>query len=359
MRLQFLEPLYEQPGPVASVYLDTSRDIDEPDRAIEVRRRNLRYSLLAHDADLDTVLAVEAEAGTDREIAGPHGQAIFAAAGQVLLSECLPRPPAHDSARYGLIPDTAPLCLQHAPDIPYAAVATHRLHPSDHQDGGDEIEVDVSIGSWPMSRVAPPRQIHQQMRIDDWPEEAEVLVSELSDDMEAIVLSGDPWAANTITRLAPKRLQPRFTRRKNGAPHHPEPGRTVLEDDLADVFAGRLRDRDQQQLDAFQSQRARHPDESEGMAATVTALQRGQARAVVLTTPQPTGRHLWVGAEPTQLATSGHDLRSFGVDYFWEEQAEAALIRAAAATGSELIVTPQEQLPLKDGIGVLLRYTAR
>lgn len=360
MKLQFLEPLYESPGPVASVYLDTSRDVDEPDRAIGMRWRHLRDSLLAHDADHGTVRAVEAEVGTDREIAGLHGQAIFASHGRVLLAECLPRPPDRDTARFGTVPDTSPLCLQHAPDIPYAAVATHRLHTGEPGEAHDEIEVEVSIGSWPMSRVAPPHEIHEQIPADDWPKEARGLLAELSEETpETIVLSGDPWAANTMTRLAPKRLQPRFTKLKDGAPHHPEPGRTVLEEDLADLFADRLRDRDRQQLDAFQSQRARRPDESEGLPATVAALQRGQAQALILTTPQPSGARLWAGPEPTQLATSGHDLKAFGVDFFWEEQAPATLIRAATATQADLIVVPQDQLPLRDGVGVLLRYATR
>ncbi|WP_175412383.1 hypothetical protein [Streptomyces sp. TRM64462] len=356
MKLQFLAPLYERPGPVASVYLDTSRDIDEPDRAIDMRWRHLRDSLLAHDADPATTRAIEAEIGTDREIAGLHGQAIFAAHGRVLLAECLPRPPARDTAVYGVVPDTAQLCVQHAPDITYAAVATHRLRTG--YDGHDELEVDVSVGSWPMSRVAPPHELHERVPAEDWPDEAEHLLTDLVEESpEEIVVSGDPWAANTFTRLAPKRLRSRVTKLKNGAPHPPDPGRTALEENLADVFANRLSARDQRQLDAFQAQRAHRPDDSEGLPATVRALQRGQAQALILTTPRPADQHLWVGREPTHVATTGHELRSFGIDYFWEEPAASPLIRAATVTQADLIVVPHDDLPLRDGAGVLLRYT--
>ncbi|MDW6057428.1 hypothetical protein SAZ11_04315 [Streptomyces sp. FXJ1.4098] len=57
MRLSFLEPLYKQPGPFASVYLDTSRDsaIEDPDAAIELRWRHLRDALLSEER-LDQVL---------------------------------------------------------------------------------------------------------------------------------------------------------------------------------------------------------------------------------------------------------------------------------------------------------------
>ncbi len=104
MKLQFLNPLYEYPGTVASVYLDTSRDIDELDRAIGLRRRNLRDSLRAHDADQAAVDAIADGVGTDREVAGRHGQAIFAAHGRLFLAEVLPEPPVHDIARYRMLP---------------------------------------------------------------------------------------------------------------------------------------------------------------------------------------------------------------------------------------------------------------
>ncbi|CAL9673917.1 hypothetical protein SUDANB105_07730 [Streptomyces sp. enrichment culture] len=44
MRLSFLEPLYAEPGPFASVYLGTSRDVEHPERAIALRWGRLRES---------------------------------------------------------------------------------------------------------------------------------------------------------------------------------------------------------------------------------------------------------------------------------------------------------------------------
>ncbi|WP_406368141.1 hypothetical protein [Streptomyces sp. NBC_01546] len=41
MRLQFLTPLCARPGPIASVRLDTSREIDAPDRAVDLGWREL------------------------------------------------------------------------------------------------------------------------------------------------------------------------------------------------------------------------------------------------------------------------------------------------------------------------------
>ncbi|MDW4909236.1 hypothetical protein RB628_28825 [Streptomyces sp. ADMS] len=127
VELTFLDPVYARPGPYACAYLDTSRDIPDPEAAISLRRRHLREDLAGQGADDATVAAVADVAGSDREIAGRHGQAIFASQGHLALVEEVPDPPAHDAARFSALPDVMPLAVQHAPDIPYAAATVHRV----------------------------------------------------------------------------------------------------------------------------------------------------------------------------------------------------------------------------------------
>ncbi|MEU4732561.1 hypothetical protein [Streptomyces sp. NPDC023588] len=364
MKLQFLNPLYAHPGPVASVYLDTSRDLDEADRAIESRWRRLRKSLLAHDADPATVDAIDEAVGADREVAGRHGQAVFAAHGELLLTQCLPEPPVRDTAQYGMLPDTLPLALQHAPDIPYAVVILHRVHVGEHGGADEELEIDCESGRWPTGRVAPGARSHRRTPVDTWPKEVEELAGELAAGMdtagtETVVVAGDPWAVNSLMRAAPSRLQSALVKLKDGQHRHREPGRVLLEEELAVLLDGRLPDRDRQQVDTFLGQRARHPEYVEGLAAAVAALQRGQAQTLLLSRPVSLDRHLWVGAGPGHLALTGEELNAFGLHYYWEEPAPgAALIRAAAGTQAELIAVPDEELPLEDGVAVALRYTS-
>lgn len=362
MKLQFLNRLYETPGPVASVYLDTSRDLEDPDGAIDLRRRDLREHLLAHGAEQPDVDVLDEAVGSDREVAGPHGQAVFAAHGRLLVAECLPEPPAHDSARYGVVPDALPLALQHAPDIPYAALAVHREHTVDTGNAEDALEVERESGRWPMSRVAPDRAPARRIPVDGWPKEAEQLLTELADSVrtagtELIVLAGDPWAANALVRAAPRKLQDRFVRLKGGPPRRPEQGRALLEADLRPLLSGRLSDHDRQQLEAFHAQHARPRDAGEGLAATVTALQRGQAEAVLINRPLPPTGRLWAGSEPVQIGLTGIELNAFGVGYYWEEDPGAALLRAAWGTQAELIVVDREEATFQDGLAVLLRYS--
>ncbi|MEV8533674.1 hypothetical protein [Streptomyces sp. NPDC051211] len=407
MKLQFLSPLYEHPGPIASVFLDTSRDLGagDPDRAVELRWRKLRASLLAHEADPPTVDAVAEALGTDRdrEVAGRHGRGVFAAHGRVVLAARLPEPPAEDSARYGMLPDAMPLAFQRAPDIPYAAVVIHRLHgrgpgagpgpdasplpspppphtpspglvtprlpgggpgPAPGPDGaGEELELEHETGRWPASRVSPGARSHRRIPVEGWPKEAEQLLAELVAGVEAngheiVVVAGDPWAVNSLVRPAPRKLHGHFVKLKDGGPARPEPGRALLEEELAVLLDGRLSEHDRRELDAYLGQRARHREYVEGIAAAVAALQRGQAQALIVNRPAAPAEHLWVGAAPTHLALRGEDLHDFGLHYYWEEPAPgAALIRAAAGTQADLVVVSREELPLDDGVAVLLRYS--
>ncbi|MFD8480525.1 hypothetical protein [Kitasatospora sp. NPDC059673] len=363
MKSQFLHRLYEPDSPVASVYLDTSRDIDDPDRAIELRWRHLRENLLAHDADPDTVTAIDtvvAGAGMDRGVVGRHGQAVFAAAGRILLDERLAEPPTRDTARYGTLPDVLPLVLQRAPDIPYAALSLHRVHLPGGAGNGEELEIDHDVGRWPANRVNSTA-VHRRIPLTGWAPEAERILGELAnaapdDAPELVVIAGDPWAANTMIRLAPGHLGRRIVRLRDTDRHRPEPGRAALEHEVAMLMADRLAGRDQHRLDAFLARRARDQDTAEGLADTTLILQRGQAAALLISRSLPSLPPLWVGAAPTDVALSAADLAAFGVGYSWEADAADALVRAAVGTNADLIVVPADQAAFAEGIAVLLRY---
>lgn len=74
-----------------------------------------------------TAEAVAQVVGADPDVPGPHGQAVFAAHGQLVLAEELPEPPERNGSRLSMLPDAMPLAAQHAPDIPYVAVEARRV----------------------------------------------------------------------------------------------------------------------------------------------------------------------------------------------------------------------------------------
>ncbi|MFE5588147.1 hypothetical protein [Kitasatospora sp. NPDC056531] len=361
MRLTFLGPLYARQGPYACAYVDTSRDLDDPDRAIELRRRYLEAQLAAQGADLATTGAIAQVVGTDRDLPGRHGQAIFAAHGRLALAEELPEPPPSDTARLTMVPDAMPLALQHAPDIPYVAAAVHRVpQPPVARVAEAEVEVTVQAGRWPATRVAPGHRSRRQVPAEEWRQAAVAVAGRIADladrgDAEEIVLSGDHRARNTIARELPKRLRPRIVG-IDSTGWDAEPERALLEEELRYLFRGRLSARDQASVERFLARRARGSGAAEGLAVTVAALRRGQAEAVLINDPFDLHQRLWVGLAPKQIGLTEVELRGIGVESGWQEPADAALIRAIVGTGAELVVVPRDELPLPDGLGALLRY---
>jgi hypothetical protein len=363
VKLSFLDPLYAAPGPLAGIYLDTSRDIDDPDKAVELRWRHLWNELMDQGTDSATVSALGKAVGTDSDVPGRHGQALFAAHGRLVLAQELPEPPVRDTARYGDIPDAMPLAVQHAPDIPYVAVEVSR---EDRDGDAPEVMARLEAGRWPMSRVAPEPRLDRRFPARQWHEGAAGLAEELDDlvhrsGAEVIVLgadAGQPWERGVLINRMPGALRERTVtvERGEGQPAA-ETGRALLEDELAKVLGGRLNQRDRMHIDMYQAQRARYPAISEGMEAAVAALQRGQAQALLVNRPAEPTQRLWGGTRPTQIAQSADDLWVFGAPSVREEPAESALIRAVVGTGAELIVVPRDELPMDDGVGVLLRYT--
>ncbi|WP_406411379.1 hypothetical protein [Streptomyces sp. NBC_01614] len=121
-----------------------------------------------------------------------------------------------------------------------------------------------------------------------------------------------------------------------GDGHAAGEGRALLEQELSDVFRGRMSGRDRARVEKFRTRRIRQVGAVEGMAAVVAALQRAQAGALLLNTPVDLPLRLWAGSEPTQIALSAAGLESFGVLGCQEEPSGAALIRALVRTGAEL-----------------------
>ncbi|WP_327364206.1 MULTISPECIES: baeRF2 domain-containing protein [unclassified Streptomyces] len=358
MRLSFLEPLYTESGPFASVYLDTSRDVEQPDRAVALRWRRLREDLTRQGADRALLGVLEEAVGTDAEVPGMHGQAIFAANGSLVMDGELPRPPAHDSARYSTLPDAMPLVTQHLPEIPYLAVVVHYGGLPTAETHG-LVRVEAESGTWPASTVTPGERLHHEVAVATWHDSAVRLGHRLDawarrTHADAVVVAGDEWAGNVLVRRLPHALRGKVVRVGGSTPT--DTGRALLEPQLGSVFRGRMAEHDRDLVNIFIGRRALGGPVTEGLEPTVAALQRGQVSALLLNRPPAASLRLWTGPRPTQLALAEEELVSFGVRATREEPADEALVRALVGTAAELVVVPEDELGLDEGVGALLRY---
>lgn len=358
MRLSFLEPLYTESGPFASVYLDTSRDMPQSDRAVALRWRRLREELTRQGADRALLGVLEEAVGADAELPGTHGQAIFTAGGSLVLDGELPRPPDHDSARYSTLPDTMPLVTQHVPEIPYLAVVVHYGGlPTAETHGW--VTVEAESGTWPASTVAPGERLHHNVAVATWHHSAVQLGHRLDawarrTHADAVLVAGDAWAGNVLVRRLPHALRGKVVR--CGGPTPTDTGRALLEPQLGSVFRGRMAEHDRDLVNIFIGRRALGGPATEGLEAALAALQRGQVTALLLNHPPAASLRLWTGPQPTQLALTEEELVSFGVRAPREEPADEALVRALVGTAAELVVVPEDELALDEGVGALLRY---
>jgi stalled ribosome rescue protein Dom34 len=111
----------------------------------------------------------------------------------------------------------------------------------------------------------------------------------------------------------------------------------------------------QSRLDDFRGKAARGKA-AEGLAPTLAALRAGQASEVLIADDPSSTARAWVGPQPVDVAVSRHELTERGVRQTVEDRADAAVVRAATATGAELRFVPEGQQPPRGGIGALLRY---
>lgn len=89
----------------------------------------------------------------------------------------------------------------------------------------------------------------------------------------------------------------------------------------------------------------------------VARLQRGQVDTVLLVNDESSTDMLWTAPEdPSLVSVDDHVLREAGVADPVKVRADAALVRAIAGTGADLILVEPGEAPLEHGMGAVLRY---
>ncbi|WP_306207064.1 baeRF2 domain-containing protein [Actinoplanes sp. RD1] len=366
MRLDFLRPLFDQPGLWVSVYLDATRAGENAAHEVELRWRALRESLTAQGADEATLDAVAEAIGAHPYQPGRYGLAVFARAGQVALLETLSAPPAADEAYAGPLPHAMPLVAQRGEDVPYVRVLADRT-------GGD---LDaISAGGVPRHRQVtgdesfPLRKVHaggwsdrryDQAAEETWKRNAgnvATAAAELADsiDAEVIVVGGDVRAVEKFEGELPKRWRERLVRTDAGS-RHAGADEAALDDVTVQAIAETA---DRHVREAINRYRTQLGDGTAGTGLTdvVTRLQRGQADIVLLHNDPSSTDTLWIDpGDVTLVSVDDHVLREAGVQDPRKVRADAALLRAVAGTGASLILVAPDEVELEHGIGAVLRY---
>jgi hypothetical protein len=366
VRLGFLRHLYDNSTDAcASVYLDTWRGGETAAGEVELRWRAAREKLAGSGADAATLDAL-GELVTDPDYAAP-GLAVFARAGQVLLARPLPGPPLRgEMARYSPLPHVLPMLAQAAPEVPHLRISADRSggelvevfgqrHGGTQHNGPQRVQGEgwpvhkPRIGGWSQARYQ--RSAEEAWANNEKEFAAAVTAAAERVGAELIVLAGDTRARSLLLDHLGQPLRDKAVIVDKEVPA----GSAAL----AEVAAAEIRRRTEQaSRDGLDSVRTQLPRgrAAEGFSDVVAALRDRRVSDLFLADDPSSTAVLWIGPEPSELATSADELRERGTAEPVTDRADAALVRGLVLTDAELWFVPEDEPPPKDGIAALLRY---
>jgi hypothetical protein len=368
VHLTTFRPLYDRPGPWASVYLDASHDTEDSGKTIELRWRSARERLAAAGCDPRTLAALAEAIDAEPARPGPYGLALFAAHGDVALAETLHGPPRREIADFGPLPHIMPLVAQLGEELPYLQVVVDHTGGRIEAAGAGRLrrtEAVAGRADFPIRKVRPggwsqPR--YQQAAEESWRRNAgdvaeAVIAAAERTDAEIIVVAGDPKSRPMLLDRLPERWRRRVVQ-TDAAPGARADGAdpAALDEVTARAVAERAAADRAELLDRFHAQRGNDAAAGAGLPAVVAALQRGQVDTVLLADDPSSTAELWVGEAPLELSFDRAELAGMHVAQPRRARADAALLRALACTGGNLILVGPAEGGLDGGVGALLRY---
>ncbi|WP_030906443.1 Vms1/Ankzf1 family peptidyl-tRNA hydrolase [Streptomyces sp. NRRL F-5126] len=383
MNLAPLAPLYERPGPWASVYVDTSATDQSPTGRRALRTRQVCADLAEQGADEATREAVrdalEAFATEPPEGGGetgglgrPPGRALFASHGEVVLDPPLTVAPATEAAAsWARLPHVAPL-LELAPDEPRCLVAYIDRIGADFElrtAAGREPAGSVDGEDWPVHRTATSEwdERHFQLSVENtWAQNAKNVADAITAKLaetgaQVTVLAGDDRERRTVRVHLPRQMEATVVESPHGGRARGADSR-LLEEDVSEAMRAYARDRTAGELDRFRMARTMSGgsiDAAEGVPALVEAAREHRIGTLFV---QPQGsdarREVWAGPQPDQIALRRTETRYLGEPEPFAARADDALIRSATMTGADAVVVEPPPNGRGDDIGAGARAAA-
>lgn len=375
MELGFLNPLFDRPGPWASVYFDTSLATEDALTRHELGARAACDRLAALGADERTRRAVFEALSSLPRTTHPPGRAVFATDGEVVLDPVLTTPPPGGmQVSFSPLPHTAPL-LDLADAEPTCLVAYIDRTGADLElrgPTGVRHAGRVDGVRWPVHQTGSVSwsERHAQNEVENnWERNAATVAEALGarhqeTGAELLVLAGDPRQRRAVHDRLPAALLDAAIETEHGG-RAPGSDRHLLDEELAEARATHARQRMTRMMERFCASRVPSDDgqvgAAEGVPALIDAAREHRIAALLVRPDGPeVHREVWVGHDPDQLAVRRHETRYLGDPEPVPARADDALLRSAAATGAEVLTvrpipgTPPG-LPV-GGLGALLRW---
>ncbi|WP_336210087.1 baeRF2 domain-containing protein [Nonomuraea sp. LPB2021202275-12-8] len=336
MRLDFIRPICERPGPYTSLYMGA---LIQRDRATQWT--SLRDELERAGAGVPAALEEEALRP------GP-GRAVFATPEDVVLAETLADSPP-PFVNVSPLPYVTPMLLRRGENVSHLRVIIdHAGAEVTVFGGGSPRTTTVEAEDWPLRKTSQggwSQRRYENAVEETWEKNAAAVAHEIDEqvrriDADLILVAGEPKSRSLLTEhLGPKSAD-RVLMVEHG--HRGEHG--GFERDAEEALDRWLDRRRAELLDRHREQAG-----PVGPAQVAQALREGRVHALLMPGEMP--RTVWIGERGTQVSTDAGELRAWGVDDPVEERADSALTRAAAMTDAELWFTGQVS-----DVAAVLRY---
>lgn len=379
MKLGFLQEIYEQTGQFSTVYLDTSGDAEDANKALELRWRSACESLTKQGASEETIQELSRAIGDSsfqQPRAGRKGQVLVAADGTVLFTDELESPPTQfsddEKALFGPVPHLMPYLRIRAARVPYLLVMIDRQGAEITIVGNKLHERTVTIDGDDGNPIRKSREIprgaHEQTHFnaveEQWKSTANTIAEHITriadeSDSEVIVLGGDPHMRSILTDRLHQETE-KLVVETDASNRGADETNQRLQDAVADAVASATRARTEETIAEFESKRGKNGLAAEGWQEVIAALQAGQVQTVLWGRTADSGNvhgELYIGSEPNLVAEDGTSLKQVGSEWVEPVPAEDAVLRAAVGTGAGLEFVDSDQVRLTENIGAVLRFS--
>lgn len=379
MELGFLKPLFDRPGPWASVYIDTTRATEDAQRLQKLRERSVASQLVDAGADAYTIRALMERLAHEPVSGAPPGRALFAAGAEVVLDIPLSATPTSNEATWSVLPHVAPLAGLRG-DEPSCLVAYIDRTGADLElrDKHRRETVGQANGKeWRgrAQRTIPTGEWHYRNKVENsWNETADIIAGELArqwpeSGAQLLVLTGDSRERRAVYNRLPERIRAVAVETENGS-RSPGASKSVLDRQIAQACEEYTRDRLQSALERFRIGRGRpgeHREASvdtgrgeaaEGVPAVVDAARSHQVATLLLAQDaSDAGRDVWIGPGVDEVAVQRGQAQAMGVAKPVQARADDALLRSAAAADAEVLLVPEGMQGPAGGLGAVLRWS--
>jgi hypothetical protein len=341
--------LYEQDGPVVTVYLATEAKIPQASQRSVTRWQDLRTTLKGRGVPappLDSIAGVVADAHH-----GGEGLAVVAGDAGVRHIEHLGEAPAVDRGYWEGLPALAPVLHGRQGHLSHVIVLADREGADIHVAGptGGERRESAGSSGYPVAKVAPGgwSQTHNQRRAEgNWASSAKVVAAEVervAAEVEAavVVAGGDERALTLLSEQLDEHWRERL--------HVVAGGTGDLEREARRLVADAAARRTVTAIEEFRQQVGERNRAAAGAAETADALRQGRVAVLLVHDDPDDERRAWYGPGTAEIS-----LRP-STDFPGEARMVDVLIRAAFQTGAGIRVVPGAGGP-PEGVGALLRW---